>query len=392
MPLAVPFGLVPHPSLPLDLSTLSPTRPERPQRLVRRLRLALVAVSMLAALLVLVVAGLLFYWSRYLLEPAGGAFARGPFLTRLTTDAAELRWTPNGRDPVELTATSGGRTLRASGGRFTGLAPGTTYAWTAVVRGRAAASGTFTTAPRALSAAPVRFDVIGDYGSGNEHEWAVGRVLAAGRPQFVLGAGDNSYLAAVPPVLDRNIFKPLRLAMANAPLWVALGEHDVVYRGGQATIDALHLPGDGRRYVVRYGPIEIVVLGVSADPAAMAFARRVLAVPGPRVRFVLVHRPLRPGHPLLPILRAARVQAVFAGHLHRYERRVTDGVRQYVSGVGGQGPGNLEFTKLGPGAVVSKLDFGLVRVAVSTRGVDYAFVDERGIVLDRDHQPPAPAP
>src|SRR5205085_1511547 len=111
--------------------------------------------------------------------------------------------------------------------------PATAYAWTAAVAGKARASGTFTTAAPRLSQ-PIEFGAIGDYGSGNDHEWAVGRVLAAGRPAFVVTAGDNSYLAAVPSLLDRNIFKPLAAVMANAPLWATFGEHDAFWRHGEA--------------------------------------------------------------------------------------------------------------------------------------------------------------
>src|SRR5437667_12635110 len=176
---------------------------------VRRLRRALLAVSMLCAVLLLVIAGVLIYWRLYLLGPSSGAFARGPYLVSLTEDSASLAWSVHDGGNVELQAVAGdGSQTEAHNGSFTGLAPGTIYASTPAVDGRTQASGSFTTAPATL-ADPVTFAVIGDYGSGNDHEWAVGRVLAAGRPDFVLTAGDNSYLAALPPLLDRNIFKPL---------------------------------------------------------------------------------------------------------------------------------------------------------------------------------------
>jgi hypothetical protein len=262
------------------------------------------------------------------------------------------------------------------------LRPGQAYAWTAAVDGRAQASGTFTTAPRTL-AQPIDFGVIGDYGSGNDHEWAVGRVLAAGRPAFVLTAGDNSYFLALPQLLDRNIFEPLAGVIANAPLWATLGEHDLIWRHGEAVTHALQLPGKEGRYAVRYGPVQIVMLGLTAaDDGARAFARRELARPGPKVRFLVVHRPILRGNPLLPFLRT-RVAAVFAGHLHRYERKLIEGVLQFTVGTGGEGAGNERFTKATPDAVTSLLDYGLLRVRVDSRGVSYRFVDERGRILDR---------
>src|SRR3954471_15711177 len=103
-----------------------------------------------------------------------------------------------------LSTAPAGSTASASGGRFTALKPGTRYAWTASVDGIGRAAGSFQTAPPNLER-PVRFVAFGDYGSGNDHEYAVGRVAAAQAPAFALTAGDNSYLAATAPLLDRNI-------------------------------------------------------------------------------------------------------------------------------------------------------------------------------------------
>jgi hypothetical protein len=352
---------------------------------VRRLRFALAGAGILALVCVLAVVAVLVYWHLYLLEPKGSPFTRGPFLTRLSTSEAAFAWTLDRPAGVSMRAVApDGRTLAASGSRFRGLEAGTRYAWTASVDGRARAAGAFTTAPADLSAA-IRFAVIGDYGSGNDHEWAVGRVLAAQQPSFILTAGDNSYLLALPALLDRNIFRPLHDAMANAPLWATLGEHDLFADGGRTIIRALHLPGDGMHYSVRYGPIQIVALGLEADAEAFAYARRALAEPGARVRFILVHRPIRAGNPILPLLRSRHVAAILAGHLHRYEREDVAGVLEFIAGTSGQGPGDPGHTRPGPHASISLLNYGLLRVDVAASGVSYAFVDEQGRVLDR-HQ------
>ncbi|MDX6647289.1 MAG: tartrate-resistant acid phosphatase type 5 [Miltoncostaeaceae bacterium] len=352
------------------------------RRLARRLRRALVGVSMLAALLALTVAGLLVYWDGWLLSASGDPFTRGPFLTRLGTTDAALRWRLRGDGPPTLSATGpGGSRHRAQGGRFRGLQPGTAYAWTASVGGTVRAAGSFTTAPRRLDRR-VTFAVFGDYGVGGDHEWAVGRLAAALDPAFVLTTGDNSYLVGMERLLDHNIFEPLRAVMAEAPLWAALGDHDAAWRGGRDVVRALDLPGGGVRYAVRYGPIQIVVLGVSAAAAAQAFARRALAEPGPALRFVVVHKPLPPGHPLLPLLRRSGVAAVFSGHLHRYERRVVGGVLNLTIGTGGA-PRSSSFTPTTEGARVSLAEHGLLRVDAGPGRVVYTFVDTRGRVRDR---------
>src|SRR5262245_34354293 len=144
------------------------------RRLVRRLRIALVALAMLSAVCVLAVGAVLVYWHLYLLGPSEGPFARGPFLTRVNGTSAELAWTTKDSKPVELRALApDGSEVVASGGRFSGLRPGTRYAWTASIDGIARAAGSFQTAPPNLRR-PIRFVAFGDYGSGNDHEWAVG--------------------------------------------------------------------------------------------------------------------------------------------------------------------------------------------------------------------------
>jgi hypothetical protein len=348
----------------------------------RRLRRGLVALAMLCAVLTLLVVAVVVYWRLYLLGPSADPFTRGPFVIRLSTTEATLAWSIDDGQRVKLTATGPDGTVTAPGGRLSGLRPGTRYLWTASVGGIGRASGSFRTAPLDL-AKPVRFAVIGDYGSGNDHEWAVGRTLAAERPDFVATAGDNSYLVGAPQVLDRNIFEPLHDVMLGAPLYATEGEHDLIYSGGAAVTSALHLPGRHGRYTVRYGPVQLVLLGLEAGAPEIAFARRALAGPGPLVRFIVVHRPVRPGNPILPLLRRSGVAAILAGHLHRYERRTVGGVPEFTVGTSGEGPGAEEFTKATPGAAVSLLDYGSLLVEVSSSGIGYTFVDERGRVLDR---------
>src|SRR5690242_2472957 len=145
----------------------------RLRRRVRRLRVGLAAALFLALVCLVAVGVGIWYWKTYLLKPSGPVFRRGPFLTRLSTDGATFAWTL--RKPgaaVTLRAVGpDGRSVTASAGAFRGLVPGSDYGWTADVRGDVRAAGTFHTAPLAL-ADGVRFAVIGDYGSGNDHEHA----------------------------------------------------------------------------------------------------------------------------------------------------------------------------------------------------------------------------
>jgi hypothetical protein len=351
-----------------------------PRRLVSALTLS-------TMLLLVAVVALVWYGSTYLLRAPASAFTRSPYLTRVTSTEADFAWKARpGAGPVEVALLGpDGAGVHTSGGRARGLRPGTRYTWTANVHGRSAAASSFSTAPASTSN-PITLVSFGDYGSGSAHEYAVGRLAAASVPSLVLSTGDNAYLLAAPPLLDRAIFEPLRELLSEAPMVAALGEHDLAWDDGSAVISALHLPG--HHYSVQYGPVQVVVLGLQADSSALAYASRVLghcSRPCP-VRFVLTHRVIEARNPIMPLLRQRHVAAALAGHLHRYERHVRAGVLEFTVGTGGEGPGSAAFTRRTPDALYSSLAYGFLRISIAGSGIRYAFVDEGGHVLDRASQ------
>ncbi len=342
------------------------------------------ALVITTALLLVTVGVLVWYGNAYLLKPPTTTFARGPYLTRVTTTQADLAWQlkPGDDGTVQLSALAPDGTVVQGATGFTDLRPGTRYIWTANIGGRSAASGSFTTAPLS-TAQPITLVSFGDYGSGNAHEYAVARLAAAADPAMFLSAGDNSYLLAAPPLLNRAIFAPLHDLLGEAPMVAALGEHDLAYDDGSAVISALHLPG--HQYSAQYGPVQVVVLGLEADSSALAFARKTLgACQGPcPVRFVLTHRPIAAANPIMPLLRQRHVAAILAGHLHRYERHVRAGVLQFTVGTGGEGPGDEANTRATPDAIRSFIAYGFLRIGIAGNRISYQFIDEQGQVRDQ---------
>lgn len=321
-------------------------------------------------------------------------FVRTPYLTRVTESSARLRWIAPPGARVRVTATTPeGETLRARRGLFSDLRPDTRHRWIATLDGAPAAGGTFTTAPRDLSA-PLDLIAFGDTGAANDASRAVA-ALAAGEEdaRMLLTAGDNAYPFLAPQLLDDRIFGPLGPVLGRMPNIGALGDHDLVLPAGRAAlVEAFEWPGGGERYAVRHGPLQVVVLGLEADAADLAFARRALARRGPVARIVLVHRPLLPGNPLLPLIRRARVTAVVAGHLHAYERRTMAEAPEtpmFTVGTGG-GPRNPDHTPRSDDADVHIAAFGLLRIRLDKSGADYEFVDTDGRVRDRFSAPSRP--
>jgi hypothetical protein len=379
-----PFGHGAGAAAIIALQVIPLVRVRRAPGRGRSIHRVVAALVITTTVLLMAVVALVWYGANYLLRPSASAFTRGPFLTLVTTTRADIAWQmaagqPN---PTVTIISPDGTTTASRSGRFTGLLPATRYVWTANVAGHSAAAGSFDTAPLTTST-PITLVSFGDYGSGNAHEYAVGGLAAAQDPDLFLSTGDNAYLLAAPPFLNRAIFDPLRSLLGEAPAVVALGEHDLAYDDGSAVIEALHLPG--HHYVAQYGPVQIVVLGLQADASALVYARDTLGRcrPACPVRFVLTHRPIGTDNPIMPLLRERQVAAILAGHLHRYERHERAGILQFTLGTGGEGPGSAGYTRPTPDARVSFLAYGFLRIDMHNGTIDYRFIDQRGHI--RDH-------
>ncbi len=319
--------------------------------------------------------------------PPAAGFPRAPYLTRVAPTTARMRWVAPPGASVEVTASpeGGGAPVAARDGDLAGLVPDTRYAWSASIDGREAASGAFTTAPRDL-ARPLDLVVFGDYGAPNDSSRAVAARLADEAPRLLVTAGDNAYLVTLPQLLDELIFGPLAPVLGGAPNYGTVGDHDVVFPvGRRALAEAFEWPRDGERYDLRYGPVQVIALGLRADAADVAFARRALARPGPLARLVVTHQPVKAGNPLLPVIAAADVTAVLAGHLHAYERREVagaPGVPFLTVGTGGA-PRNDERTPRSADAVAHAAEYGYMRVRLEADRATFAFVDVEGREHDR---------
>jgi hypothetical protein len=318
--------------------------------------------------------------------PGPEPFSRWPYLTRVTETGARLRWIARDGAAVRMSAVGpDGRRVAARGGVLSGLRPDTRYSWTAEVDGRQAATGAFATAPRALMRR-LTLVAFGDHGHlGREPSFAVGRLAAAQRPRLVLTTGDVTSLVTVSQVLDPFVFRPLREVLAGAPNYGVVGDHDILAPAGQrALVRAFDWPGLGERYVLRYGPLQVVGLGLRADSADVPFLRRALAARGPRVRFVLVHQPPKAGNPILPLLPGSGVAAVLSGHLHAYERRArpeAPGVAFFTVGTGGASA-SPRYTPRSPDALTYLVEHGLLRIDLGPARIVYRFLDVEGRVRD----------
>lgn len=224
-------------------------------------------------------------------------------------------------------------------------APATTAPGTAAQdRAQApAAVATGTTTPSVIG-------VIGDYGvTGSPVGDVVARMLKfnGGRKlTAVVTTGDNAYCCGSESQtrFARQQLAPLRLQ--GAPIYSALGNHDVATEDGAAFMRTF--PQAKRWYTVNAGNVQFVVLDSTkvSSSAQLTFLKNVLAAPRPRpFRVVVFHHPAwscsahSPDEGVrtkwLPLF-GSKVDLVLAGHNHTYERfTAADGTPYVTTGGGG---------------------------------------------------------
>lgn len=218
---------------------------------------------------------------------------------------------------------------------------------------------------------PLRLAIIGDFGAGTDWEREVHDVVAAAGPDVLLTVGDNAYNRGRYDEFRKYVFAVYGDIMARIPFMPAIGNHDNYTEHARPYLDFFVLPENAwrpqdreRYYSFDLANAHIVVLdttdplyGISdlaLDDMADWLEADLAATTKPW-RVVLFHHPPysagRHGSNqavrkfLVPILEQYRVQFVFSGHEHDYQRTCPirnntcvspgEGITYVVTGGGG---------------------------------------------------------
>jgi len=277
---------------------------------------------------------------------------RGPAVSSPSSSGATIVWTSSqpvvGAVEFGPSAAYGSTTVDASARTehalaIGGFAPGATIHYRLRHDGVAIGGDlTFRTWVAPGSAAAWRFAVVGDSGTGCAAEFAVLDRIAAMDADFVLHTGDVAYTEGSPEQVRAAFTIPFASILAATPVFLAFGNHDVETAGGAPLADAVVLPTNDEEHTERYyafdvGNAHVVVLDSNAaftigSPQRTWLARD-LASPAATAatwRFVAFHHPAYSSSShgstaavdaeLVPIFDARRVDLVFNGHDHDYER------------------------------------------------------------------------
>jgi len=345
------------------------------------------------------------------LAVAAGCNGRFPpgwlYVTRVDRTAATIVWTGSDGN-VGCRATDGagseargvqqGRGLLAA--RVEGLRADTRYHCRLVARdGSRIGWVRFRTAPG--SAKPFLFTAVGDSGHGGAVARAIARRIRAAHPAFLIHLGDFAYGRGTVREFADSFFLPYRETLRRVPIFPTPGNHDLYARSIYRTLfapAAADGSGDRLRYRFTWGPASFVSLSARDGAAGAPGLAGDLDAGGPGSwRIVFLHEPLytagrkhvEPGlrAALAPVVEAAGVDLVLAGHQHFYERALpscefvpTARVLHVTSG-GGSGTG-LDPVQLHPNFPRAASVPHFLRVRVSPDWIDIRAVTPDGRTID----------
>lgn len=270
--------------------------------------------------------------------------------------------------------------------------------------------------PRAADQ-PFRFSVYGDFGWSEAPGVAAVPATAAvaaqvnlSNPHFTVTVGDNIYNDGQPGFFDPSWFVPYNSVNRRAPLFPALGNHDVHNSSrGSYYLDNFYLPQNGpagyreRNYSFDYSNAHFAVVDSNPfaenDAAGMSAVKSWLeadlAAATQQWKIVVLHHPPYTSDGsgvhgdnanvkahLVPLFAQHGVQFVLQGHNHFYERtNAINGVYYLTTGGGGRSlytPSNRKEYS----ARVNATDHSFTIVDMSGARLGLTQVSSNGTVLD----------
>lgn len=204
------------------------------------------------------------------------------------------------------------------------------------------------------------FVVLGDNRSGDEVYKKLVSLIAERKPDFVVNTGDMINKPGNTQEWARfwEMSKPV-----TAPYFLTVGNHDAYAKVPQSEKiykQEVDLPGNELYYSFTAGNSLFIVLDsyIAGEERKitgeqLAWLEGVLAKSNRKHVFVFFHHPLytdpAKGHHandgldkypedrdrLAALLKRSKVDAVFTGHEHYYQRRTVDGILQIITGGGG---------------------------------------------------------
>jgi 3',5'-cyclic AMP phosphodiesterase CpdA len=276
----------------------------------------------------------------------------GPIVQLPATNGVTLVWYTTRPTECTLTVSAGDqqRKIPATSqarrhlARVDGLEPGTAYTYS-IAAGRRPLLEDAQFQTDRLPGQRYDFFLLGDSGRGTREQYSLAADMTRHRPQpdFLVHTGDLVYSDGARHKYDERFFVPYRFLLRRVAFWPCLGNHDVdAAHEAKAYQEVFELPQNGPaglpadfNYWFDYATSRVAVVDTTASEEQLRtsvapWLQEVLADPAPEWRFVVLHHPPYTGgkyqpdervqRTLVPVIDEARVDIVFSGHDHMYQR------------------------------------------------------------------------
>lgn len=292
---------------------------------------------------------------------AHAKITKGPWVQRVTPTSAVVRVEVSPAAAVSLELTGTTTTLESREPKslheiaLDHLTPGKRYTY-AIKAGTASKLASFTTAPDESADAPFRFLAYGDNRTDDAAHAAVVRAMVPAPGDFLIHTGDFVENGASLPQWQ-TFFEIEAPLLSTRPIVSAVGNHELVDGSGINYVKFFG-PGDATKpehldHTFRWGNTRFFLLnGLSHWKSGVEreWLDRVLtdadAEKGLVWRVVVVHHGPWSSGPhggnsnfhdagLPALFKQHKIDLIFSGHDHTYERGIGDGIAYVVTGGGG---------------------------------------------------------
>lgn len=255
----------------------------------------------------------------------------------------------------------------------------------------------------------VRFAAIADYGTGDPEEGEVADLIKSWDVDFIVTAGDNNYFNGEAKNIDEHIGQfyhdfiyPYKGDYGPGAdtnrFFPALGGHDWRQPNAQPYLDYFTLPGNGRYYDVRWGPIHIFILdsieqepdGVTASSKQASWFRTTIGQSDAPWKIVIIHDPPYSSgkthgsqtHAQWPF-KEWGATAVISGNDHTYERLEVDNFPYFVNGLGGGRIYEFDEDEILPESIVRfNQDHGAMLIEATPETIRFQFITRAQFLVD----------
>jgi len=246
-----------------------------------------------------------------------------------------------------------------------------------------------------------RFAIFGDSGDGSQDQKDVATRLLQVQPDLVLHAGDLIYPEASYGLFESNFFQIYKNLQKSVWIAPSMGNKDVMYNNGKSFTDVFVNPPNATKanekelyYSFDYGNAHFTVLNNYFSMATVGSAQynwlvNDLSTSNQFWKFVVFHEPpyttntnQQPNDNsaivknLVPLFEKYKVDIVFSGHYHYYERMypmvggkvstiASGGVVYVVTGGGGAGLGSVGTGTLNPRTAAKFQKFHLTMIDIN---------------------------